>query len=164
MRIQIGNVRLIVFVAILVPLLSSCGNGSATISDQRLAGDWQGKSRFTGISYQEATQKKIAPQQVEMNLHIAADGTVTGRVGGATLSDGLVESNRGWLGRKLNIKTDFIIRGRLIGSVAAGSANETNTINAPFNLPNGRMKGTLFIIRPFVYPYPILSLQLNHPQ
>ncbi len=145
--------------AILLPAFTLLATETATVSD--LAGQWQGKGRFTGISYEEATQKKVVPQDVETVLHISADGQVTGQVGGAELSDCVVESNRGWFGRLINIKTDFIIRGRIIGAVAAGSESGTNTINAPFNLPDGRIKGTLFITHPFTYPYPILGLRLS---
>jgi len=131
----------------------------ATVSG--LAGQWHGRSRFTGISYQEATQKKVATQDIEIVLHISADGTVTGRAGGAELSECVVEVNRGWLARLLHIKDDFIIHGKIIGAVAAGSESGTHTINAPFDLPDGRIKGTLFITHPFIYPYPFLDLQLS---
>jgi hypothetical protein len=101
------------------------------------------------------------PQGVETVLHISADGKVTGQVGGAELSDCVVDANRGWFGRLLNIKTDFIIRGKIIGAVAIGSESGTNTINAPFNLLDSRIKGTIFITHPFTYPYPFLGLRLS---
>jgi hypothetical protein len=147
--------------ALLALLLPACGLRADQTSLADLTGQWQGQSRFTGISYQEATQKKVAPQQVEIELHIAADGRVTGRAGGAQLRDCVVEVNRGWLARLLHVKDDFIIRGQLVGVVAAGSANATNTINAPFDLPDGQIKGTLFIIHPIIYPYPFLNLKLS---
>ena len=151
--------RSLIILAILLTAFSLMASEPASITN--LTGEWHGKSRFTGISYNEATQKKVAPQEVEITLQISADGKVTGRVGGAELSDCVATLNRGWFGRMLNIETDFIIRGKMIGAVAAGSENQTNTINAPFNLADGRIKGTLFIVHPFTYPYPILGLHLN---
>ena len=145
---------LLTLLAILLPAFTLLASGVPAVSD--LAGQWQGKSRFTGISYEEATQKTVMPQDVETVLHISADGKVTGRVGGAELSDCVVKKNRGWLGRLLNIETDFLIRGQIIGAVVPGSESGTHTISAPFNLPDNRIKGSMFITYPFKYPYPFL--------
>jgi hypothetical protein len=143
---------------LLTALTSWAGDGTAV---SELAGQWHGTSRFTGISYEEATQKKVAAQDVEVALHVSADGSVTGRAGGAELSECVVAVNRGWFARLLHVKDDFIIRGKIIGAVAVGSESGTNTINAPFNLSGGHVKGTLFITHPSTYPYPILSLRLS---
>jgi hypothetical protein len=150
---------LLAMFAILLPAFTLLASETVAVSD--LAGQWHGKSHFTGISYKEYTQKKVAPQDVEILLHISAEGKATGQAGGAELSDCVVESNRGWFGRLLHIKTDFIIRGKIIGAVAIGSENGTNTINAPFNLLDNRIKGALFITHPCTYPYPFSDLQLS---
>ena len=83
----------------------------ATVSD--LTGQWHGKVDFTGISYAEATQKKVTAQNVELTVNIAADGTVTGHVGGAEFTNCVVASNRGWFGRTFHLWSDFIIRGQI---------------------------------------------------
>jgi hypothetical protein len=150
---------LLATLAILLPAFTLPATEAATISD--LAGQWHGKSRFTGISYEEATQKKIAPQDVETALQISADGKVTGRIGGAELNKCVVKPNRGWLGRWLHIKTDFIIRGEIAGAVVPGSESGTHPINAPFNLDDTRISGSVFVIYPIKYPYPFLSLRLS---
>ena len=144
--------------AVLLPAFTLLA-AQTTVSD--LAGQWHGTSHFTGISYEEATQKKVAAQDVEIVLRISADGSVTGRAGGAELSECVVAVNRGWFARLLHIKEDFIIRGKIIGAVAVGSESGTNTINAPFNLPEGHIKGTMFVTHPFTYPYPFLDLRLS---
>jgi len=143
----------------MLPAFTLLASGSPKVSD--LAGEWQGTHRFTGISYEEATQKKVVPQDVKIVLHISADGKVTGQLGGAELSDCVVELNRGWFGRMINIETDYVIRGRIIGAVAPGSDSGTNTISAPFNSVDGRIKGSVFAMHPFTYPYPFLDLQLS---
>jgi hypothetical protein len=113
------------------------------------------------MSRAEITEHKVEVQDVETVLNISADGSVSGRVGGAGLSDCVVEANRGWFGRLLHIKTDFIIRGQVVGAVAPGSESGTHTINAPFNLDGMRMAGSVFVVRAFTYPYPFLKLRLS---
>ena len=147
---------------VLVPLFTSCATAGSAVPDQRLIGHWEGQDRFDGMSRDEIVQHRAKVQDVETEFSIAADGRVTGHVGGAELSGCTVESNRGWLGRSLHLKTDFIIRGRLYGAVVPGSEAGIHEINAPFNLVGTRMDGTLFVIRgAFEYPYPTLRLRLD---
>jgi hypothetical protein len=153
---------LIATLAMLFPVLTSWANGSATVPDQRLVGHWRGTNQFSGMSYKEITEKKVAIQNVEAVLDISADGSVTGRVGGAELSECVVEANRGWFGRLLHIKTDFIIRGKIVGPAATGSDSGTHLINVPFNLDGTQVTGSIFVIRSaFTYPYPFLKLRLS---
>jgi hypothetical protein len=156
------NTRTTIFLTVLAILaltFTLLATETATVSD--LANQWHGKSRFTGISYEEATQKKIAPQDVETVLHITTDGKVTGRIGGAELTNCIVAVNRGWFGRRLHLWTDFIIRGQISGAIAPGSETGIHPINAPFNVDGTRMSGSLFVIYPVKYPYPFLSLRLS---
>jgi len=150
---------LLAMLAILLPAFTLLASETATISD--LAGQWHGKSRFTGISYEEASQKKIAPQDVETVLHLSADGKATGRIGGAELTNCVVAVNRGWFGRRLHLWTDFIIRGQIVGAIAPGSESGTHPINAPFNFDGTRIGGSMFVISPVKYPYPFFSLRLS---
>jgi len=150
---------LLAVLAILLPAFTLLASETATLSD--LAGQWHGKSRFTGISYEEATQKKMAPQDVEAVLHLSADGKMTGRIGGAELTNCVVAVNRGWFGRRLHLWTDFIIRGQIVGAVAPGSESGTHPINAPFNFDGTRIGGSMFVIHPVKYPYPFFNLRLS---
>ena len=152
------STTLLTMLTILLPTFTLLAT-ETTVSG--LAGQWHGTSHFTGISYEEATQKKVAAQDVETVLHISADGNVTGRIGGAELSDCVVEANRGRFGRMLHIKTDFIIRGKIIGAVVPGSESGTHKINAPFNLRDARIIGSIFVIYPIKYPYPFSRLRLS---
>ncbi len=153
--------RMLTTLALLLPVLTSCATASPAVPDQRLIGHWEGLDRFGGMSRDEIVKQRTKVQDVETELTIAPDGRVTGHVGGAELSGGTVEANRGWLGRTLHLKTDFIIRGRLYGAVALGSEAGIHEINAPFNLAGTRIDGTLFVIRgAFEYPYPTLRLRL----
>lgn len=153
------------FVAALALLLSvstSWAGRSIAVPDQRLVGAWQGQDQFCGMSRKEITGKKVAIQNVEVGLNISADAKVTGHVGGAELSGCVVEANRGWFGRLLHIKTDFIIRGKVVGAVSSGSEGGTHLINAPFNLKSSQIDGTMFLMRgPFACPYPFLRVRLS---
>ena len=159
MRTNLRTTISLMVLALLGPAFTLGATETATVAD--LAGQWQGKSRFTGISYEEARQKKVAPQDVETELHISAEGKVTGRIGGAALTNGIVVVNRGWLGRRLHLWTDFVIRGQIGGAVAPGSESGIHPISAPFNFDGTRMSGSIFVIHPVKYPYPFLSLRLS---
>jgi hypothetical protein len=54
---------------------------------------------------------------VPVAIAIAPDDRVTGTIGDATLLDAHLLSNRGWLGKALRIKTDYLIEGRLDGPI-----------------------------------------------
>ena len=57
---------------------------------------------------------------VAVRLQLQRDASVTGKIGDAVLPKGRLRRNRGWLGRKLNIKTDYIVHGRLTGTPFGG--------------------------------------------
>jgi hypothetical protein len=147
--------------ALLLPILTSCANSGPSVPDPRLVGQWHGQDRFGGMSYDEIVKHRVEAQNVDTVLNIAADGRVTGRVGGAELSACAVAKNRGWLGRWLHIKTDFIIQGQVIGAVVPGSESSLHQISAPFNLDGPRISGTMFVLHPFSYPYPFLQFRLD---
>jgi hypothetical protein len=145
--------------AILLSAFSMSAAETAKVSD--LASRWHGKSRFTGISNEEATQKKTAPQDVEIELCISADGKATGRIGGAQLTNCVVAINRGWFGRLFHLWSDFVIRGEIVGPVAPGSESGTHPMSAPFNYDGTQISGSVFVVYPGRYPYPFASLGLN---
>jgi hypothetical protein len=154
--------RLVAALAIPVTVLTSCAIGKPTVPDQRLVGQWHGLDRFNGISYQEIVQHKVEIQMVDTTLNISTNATVTGQVGGAELTDCTVRANRGWLGRFLHLKTDFIIVGKISGSVVPGSEGGTRPINVPFNLQGAQIDGTMFVVYTFKYPFPFLGLRVSH--
>ena len=149
----------IALLAIWLPAATLLATETFTVSN--LAGPWQGQSRFTGISYAEATQKTVDVRDVELVWHISADGKVTGQVGGAQLTGRVSEAHRGWFWRLLHSKTNFLIEGQLVGAVVPRSEGGVHSINAPFTYDGTRITGDLFVIYPVKYPYPFLSLHLN---
>ena len=50
---------------------------------------------------------------------------------------------------------------KLIGAVAPGSENRTHTVSASFDLAGSQLGDTIFVLRPFIYPYPFLNLKMR---
>ena len=162
MNTKLCLARLLAALALLLPVFTSFAHGSPAVPDPRLLGQWQGQNRFGGLSRAEIVGRKVAVQYVPTRLNITADGRVSGHVGGAELRDCAVTKNRGCLGRLLHLKTDFIITGKISGSVVPGSADGIHWIDAPFNLRGPQIDGTVFNVRgAFLCPYPFLQLRLN---
>ena len=90
-----------------------------------MVGEWKGNAR---IIVRWCQQKNLA-----VNLTIRADGAVFGKVGDANLTKGRLKRNRGWVGRKLNIKTDYIIVGGLEGTIVAAEGIARSGVSMPLN-------------------------------
>ena len=132
-----------------------------SLPDGRLVGQWHGTDRFFGLNHEEGAAFHGEARYLEAQLTISADGTVRCRIGGAELSECTIEANRGWLGRMLHIKTDYIIRGKIAGRISTGSEAGVHRISAPLDFEGDQLAGSVFVIRGGLsYPYPFLRLQL----
>jgi hypothetical protein len=98
-----------------------------------VAGHWEGNARII-VSWCRQTNLNVA-------VDIHADGSVTGKIGDATLIDGRFEANRGWLGRKLNLATDYIITGKLDGAIVAVEGIVRDKVYIPINLKDSAFVG-----------------------
>ena len=123
--------RLIATLAILLPVLTSWATESVVTS--AMVGHWEGNARII-VSW--CHQKNLS---VKVDIH--ADGSVTGTVGDAKLSEGHFESNRGWLLRKLNWATDYIITGGLDGAIVAAEGITRSRVKMPLNFIGGTFAG-----------------------
>jgi hypothetical protein len=74
-------------------------------------------------------------------LIIAADGTVRGTVGDATLADAHLRRNRGSLGRALRLKTDWIVAARLEGPLDAARGVTRQRVSIPFDVVGDSLTG-----------------------
>ena len=134
------------------------------LADTPLAGQWHGNDRFFGLRQEEGAAARGVPQYVETDLTISSTGAVTGHFGGAELSGCVLETNRGWLGRLLHIKTDYILRGKMTGRVSSQSEDGAHVISIPLNLVGNELRGSAFVSGgAFDFPYPFLKLQLARP-
>ena len=102
---------------------------------QEMAGDWRGQGDIL-VSW--TRQKKILVQ-----LTISPDGRVHGTIGDAALTGGRLTRNRGWLGRALDIKTDYIITGRLQNCLIAGEGVCRDSVKIALDWSEGHFTGGL---------------------
>jgi hypothetical protein len=98
-----------------------------------MVGHWEGNARII-VSWCHQTNLPV-----KVDIH--ADGSVTGTVGDAKLTEGRFESNRGWLGRKLNLYSDYIITGGLDGAIVAAEGITRSSVKMPLNFSDGTFAG-----------------------
>jgi hypothetical protein len=125
------NVRLLATLVLMLPVLSSCASKSLLTPAQ--VGHWEGNGRIIMTWCQQTN--------LLVKLDIQANGSVTGTVGDARLTEGRFLKNRGWLGRKLNIETDYIIKGKLDGAIVAAEGITRSSVMMPLNFDGGLIKG-----------------------
>jgi hypothetical protein len=116
---------------ILLTVLSSWATES--VVTPAMLGQWEGHARII-VSWCHQTNLPV-----KVDIH--ADGSVTGMVGDAKLSKGRFHRNRGWLGRKLNLATDYIITGKLDGTIVAAEGISRERVKMPLNFSGGSFKG-----------------------
>ena len=106
---------------------------AASIVTPLMVGHWEGNARiFSSFCHQTNLPVKV-------DIH--ADGSVTGTVGDAKLTEGRFESNRGWLGRKLHLFSDYIITGDLDGAIVAAENITRSSVKLPLNFRDGTFEG-----------------------
>jgi len=99
-------------IATFAALLTTCSSQAAeNFVTPAMVGHWEGNARII-VSWCHQTNLPV-----KVDIH--ADGSVTGTVGDAKLTEGRFESNRGWLFRKLNWSCDYMITGGLDGAIVA---------------------------------------------
>lgn len=114
-------------------MIANSSRADENILTPAMTGHWEGNARIVVIW----CKQKYLP--VKVDIH--PDGSVTGTVGDATLIDGRFESNRGWLFRKLNWATDYIIMGDLKGPLVAAEGITRAKVKIPLNFTNGTFEG-----------------------
>jgi hypothetical protein len=98
-----------------------------------MTGHWEGTAYIVAVW--------VHHTNLLVKLDIHADGSVTGTVGDAKLMDGLFQRNRGWLGRHLNLATDYVIRGGLDGPIVAAEGITRSGVAIPLNFTDGIFAG-----------------------
>ncbi len=111
-----------------------------------LQGEWNGKEvakvRFVRGFGNYVFLSSGAP--VPCFIRIETNGNVEGKLGTAIFRDCRVESNRGALGRFLNLATDFRISGRLEGPIFQGDTIQVKQISIPFTQIGDSLTGSIF--------------------
>ena len=127
-----------IFAALGVPLLAALPVSRLCASERvptQVVGHWEASARIIVIWCKQ--------KSLPIAVNIQADGHVTGTVGDATLTSGRFKQNRGWFGRKLNLKTDYIITGHLTGPIVAAEGITRSSVSMPLNFKSGTMAGGL---------------------
>ncbi len=125
------------------------------LPQEGITGQWSGENEVSGPFKKGVSPSEYPEDWVELNLTILPDGTVTGTAGDAQLKNCKVMLNRTAFERKINIKTDYIIRGSLSGGITPDDTAAERTITIPFDHADGKIKGSLFEIEGWKYPYPL---------
>ncbi len=119
-------------IAGLIALLAlSCA--AQNVVTPAMAGHWEGNARII-VSWCSQTNLSV-----KVDIH--TDGTVTGAVGDAKLKDGRFQRNRGWLLRKLNWATDYLIMGGLDGPIVKAEDVTRSKVMMPLNFNDGTFEG-----------------------
>ena len=129
----------------LVSILLAAGFAFAIVSCQgstktppppsSLVGAWVGSAHIVN--------DWVTTADLDVSFEIAADGSVEGRVGDATLVGGRIRPSRGDLGRWLGVKTDWIVEADLEGALIAAEGIERDRVQVPLNLVDGSLTGGL---------------------
>ena len=125
--------RLIATLAIALTALSSWATDG--VVTPAMVGHWEGSARII-VSWCHQTNLPV-----KVDIH--ADGSVTGTLGDAKLTKGRFQQNRGWLGRKLNLATDYIITGNLDGAIVAAEGITRKRVMMPCNYDGHFIKGAV---------------------
>jgi hypothetical protein len=133
------------YLLILVSIAAFTACNEWTIPDS-LPGLYTGKEHVI-IRYENGGQFIFRDEYAQVSLLIDSVGHVTGMVGEATFEQCNVLQNRGWIGRQIGIKTDFLIKGSLQGYTFPKDTLFNKNISIPFNIVNGELKGSLFMIK-----------------
>lgn len=130
-----------------------------------VAGTWTGRAEVFAPFKKGTYPSKHPEDWIDIRVNIGEDGRVDGQIGGAKLTGCHVKKNRGWLGRLLNIKSDYIIRDGVIeGRVVPEDEVTQREFTVPFNIVDGQLKGGVMVVKRWEYPYPMfprLNLEKN---
>jgi hypothetical protein len=157
--VRMKTILLVAAIVMVVSVFNLPAAGTPAVAD--LAGEWHGDSRFTGISYDEYLQKKVHAGKVAIVLKFSKDGKVSGSLGGAEFNGSVTEAHRGWFWHLLGNQSNFLIEGKLVGAVAAGSDAAARPLKLPITFAGGQITGDVFAVYPIKYPYPFLNLRLS---
>lgn len=122
---------------LLLPAALACGacaSGSAA-APAELVGTWSGDCRVV-VGWVER-------RNLELELVVAPDGSVSGRVADARITGARLRRNRGALGRALGWWTDWIVEDQLEQELLADEGFQARRMTIPFDLSEGRIDGGL---------------------
>ncbi|NOZ62866.1 MAG: hypothetical protein GXO74_14485 [Calditrichaeota bacterium] len=148
------------FLIVLLLAQFSFAAAKNNVSDS-LVGTWQGRCKIY-LPISKIPKLANAKDTVNVKITIHKDGSVQGKVGDTEMMNCRFGKNRGWFGRWLNIKTDFIIKGGYLkGSLYKGDSVQVKTFTLPFNIIDGKMRGSVMRTFKWKYPFPLVKILLS---
>jgi hypothetical protein len=105
----------------------------ALLPSSALAASWQGSA-----------EAWPGPTEIKILITVNSDGTVSGRIGSATLMGARIKGNRTWLGRLMHWRSDYIIQGKLSGSAGKPPLKSGDRFSAPISLEGSDLVGSIF--------------------
>jgi hypothetical protein len=117
---------------------------SEWVMPKSLVGTWSATQDVTVRFQSGIASFRFAKASVQIAMNIQDDGTVKGSIGGANLEGCSVSQNRGWFGRTFNLNTDYIIAGRLTGSIFEQDTLTEKEFSLPFDMKADTVAGTIF--------------------
>lgn len=124
--------RLTVLV-MLSSMLASRASSQTKATRDLMTGVWCGSAKIF-VSW-------TAQRNLGVRLVVPPSGEITGQVGDARLVAGRLEVNRGAVGRMLDMKTDYIIVGKLVGPIIASEKITRGEVKMPLNWTGSEFHG-----------------------
>lgn len=145
----------------LVTTLSFSGFYGRRSIAESVQGTWTGMQKVTVRTFHHMKFSYMPyPDSVQLTVTISESGDVSGTIGNAVFTGCHAKKNRGALGRKLNLFTDFVIAGKLIGPIFPGDPGGTRFISLPFYQQSDKLTGSLFDKQGIVGVYPMVNVSL----
>ena len=132
-RDRISAIRVLLPLYLLIASIATLRAGDDVFPPREVLGKWVGSAH---IVVDWTRQQDLA---VSVTIH--DDCSVTGTVGDATLIDGKFKTNRGAIGKALNLGDDYIITGQLQGAIIASEGVRRESVFIPFNIGAGQLAG-----------------------
>jgi hypothetical protein len=165
--LRLENPLHMLVIVMLGVLFGGCGARPVEETPASLVGTWQGECEISlPVVFNPAQLPEDVVrtrQAVALTITIHEDATVAGSVGEAELAESVLKRNRGELGQRLNVASDYIvIDGYLSGPIVAGEDEaERKSFTIPFDLVDDQLRGGLMWRQGWKYPLPLCEVELD---
>jgi len=120
---------------LIVAMVLSATALSGQVPERAMVGTWNGDAQIV-VNWTHQPS-------IHVRLVVLGDGSVSGRVGDADLTNGRITTNRGPIGRSLRIKTDYIVSGQLVGLLIAAEHIQRDAVKLPLNWDGSAFTGSV---------------------
>jgi hypothetical protein len=143
-------------IIILAVLSASCSSNGNWRPPESVVGTWSGKSEVSAPFKKGQYPSQNPEDWFDIRVQIHEDGIADGQIGDVVFAGARIRKNRGWLGRMLHIKTDYMISGGVLeGKLVPEDSESRRAFTIPFDIEEGRLKGSFFVVGKLKYPDPL---------